>query len=61
MNVCNTTVLTRELKPLEAPFLSTNDPPFLRLKYQMLIYFYKVFSCAHKDSYALAERFRKIH
>ena len=29
MNVCNTTVLTRELKPLEAPFLSTNDPPFL--------------------------------
>ena len=29
----------RELKPLEAPFLSTDDPRFLWLKYQILMYF----------------------
>ena len=39
MNVSSTTVLTRELKLPEAPFLSTNDPRFLWLKYQILIYF----------------------
>ena len=39
MNVSNTTALTRELKPLEAPFFPTDDPRFLWLKYQILIYF----------------------
>ena len=39
MNVSSTTALTRELKPLEAPFLSTDNPRFLWLKYQILIYF----------------------
>ena len=29
----------RELKPLEAPFLPTDDPRILWLKYQILIYF----------------------
>ena len=27
------------MKPLEAPFLSTDDPRFLLLKYQILMYF----------------------
>ena len=31
--------LARELKPLEAPFLPTDDPRILWLKYQILIYF----------------------
>ena len=31
--------MTRELKPLEVPFLLTDDPWFLRLEYQSLIYF----------------------
>ena len=31
--------LTRELKALEAPFLPTDDPWILWLKYQILIYF----------------------
>ena len=39
MNVSSTTVLTRKLKPLEALFLTTDDPRFLWLKYQTLIYF----------------------
>ena len=39
MNVSSTTVLTRDLKPLEAPFLPTDDPRFMWLKYQILIYF----------------------
>ena len=39
MNVSNTTILTRELKPLDAPFLPTDDTRFLWLKYQILIYF----------------------
>ena len=39
MNVRSTTALTRELKPLEAPLLPTDDPRFLWLKYQILIYF----------------------
>ena len=39
MNVSSTTALTYELKPLEAPFLPTNDPQILWLKYQILIYF----------------------
>ena len=39
MNVTSTTALTRELKPLEAPFLTTDDPWILWLKYQILIYF----------------------
>ena len=39
MNVSSTTALTRELNPLEAPFLPTDDPQFLWLKYQILMYF----------------------
>ena len=39
MNVSSTTGLTSELKPLEAPFLSTDDPRLLWPKYQILIYF----------------------
>ena len=39
MNVSSTTTFTCELKPLGAPFLSTDDPWFLWLKYQILIYF----------------------
>ena len=39
MNVSSTTALTRELKPLEALFFPTDDPRFLWLKYQILIYF----------------------
>ena len=54
MNVSSTTALTRELKPLEAPFLSTDDQWFLWLKHQILIYFYTVFNYAY---YVLAERF----
>ena len=38
-NVNSKTALTRELKPLEPPFLSTGDPRLLWLKYQILIYF----------------------
>ena len=38
MNVSSRTDLTRELNPLEAPFLPTDDPRFLWLKYQILIY-----------------------
>ena len=39
MNVSSTTALTCELKPLEAPFLSNDDPRFLWLKYQILMCF----------------------
>ena len=39
MNVSSTTSLTRELKPFEAPFLSTDDPRFSWLKHQNLKYF----------------------
>ena len=39
MNISSTTALTRELKPLEAPFLPTDHLWFLWLKYQILIYF----------------------
>ena len=39
MNVSSTIALTRELKQLEAPFLSTDDPWFLWVKYQISIYF----------------------
>ena len=39
MNVSSTIAMTRELKPLEAPFLLTDDPRLLRLEYQSLIYF----------------------
>ena len=39
MNVSSTTAFTRELKPLEAPFLPTDDPRILWLKYQILMYF----------------------
>ena len=39
MNVRSTTALTHELNLLEAPFLPTDDPRFLWLKYQILIYF----------------------
>ena len=36
MNVSSTSALTSEMKPLEAPFLPTDDPRFLWLKYQIL-------------------------
>ena len=39
MTVSSTTALTHELKPLETPFLPTDDPWFLWLKHQILIYF----------------------
>ena len=39
MNISSTSALTRELNPLEAHFLPTDDPRFLWLKYQILIYF----------------------
>ena len=39
MNISSTTALTRELKSFEAPFLPTDGPQFLWLKYQILIYF----------------------
>ena len=39
MNISSTTDLTRELKPPEAPFLPTDGPRFLWLKYQILSYF----------------------
>ena len=39
MNVSSTSALTRELNPLEAPFLPTDDPRLLWLKHQILIYF----------------------
>ena len=39
MNVSSITALTGELNPLEAPFLPTDDPRFLWLKHQILIYF----------------------
>ena len=39
MNVSSKTALTRELNPLEAPYLPTDDPRLLWLKYQILIYF----------------------
>ena len=39
MNVSSITDLTRELKPLEAPFLPTDDPRFFWLKYKILSYF----------------------
>ena len=39
MNFSSIAALTRELKLPEAPFLPTDDPRFLWLKYQILIYF----------------------
>ena len=39
MNVSSRTDLTRELEPLEAPLLPTDDPSLLWLKYQILSYF----------------------
>ena len=39
MNVSSATALTHELKPLEAPFLPTDDPWFLWLKCQIFVYF----------------------
>ena len=39
MNGSSITALTRELKPLQAPFLPTDDLRFLWLKYQILVYF----------------------
>ena len=39
MNGSSATALTHELKPPEAPFLSTGDARLLWLKYQILIYF----------------------
>ena len=38
-NVSSTTALAHKLKPLEAPFLSTNDPQILWLQDQILMYF----------------------
>ena len=39
MNVSSATALTREFKPLEAPFLPTDDPQLLWLKCQIFVYF----------------------
>ena len=39
MNFKSTIALARELKPLKAPFLPTDGPRFLWLKYQILMYF----------------------
>ena len=39
MSASSRTALTRELKPFEAPLLSTNDPQFLWPKYHILKYF----------------------
>ena len=39
MNVSSTTASSRELKPFNASFLSTDDPRFSRLKNQFLKYF----------------------
>ena len=39
MNVSITITFTSELKPFDAPFLSTDDPRLLLLKYQFLTYF----------------------
>ena len=39
MNISSKTDLTRKLKPLEAPFLPTDDHRFLWLKYRILSYF----------------------
>ena len=39
MNVSSTTVSSHKLKPLNAPFSSTDDPQFLWLKNQFLKYF----------------------
>ena len=39
MNVSSTIALTRELKPFEASFLSTDDLRFLWPKYKFLEYF----------------------
>ena len=39
MHVSSTKDLTCELKPLAAPFLPSDDPRFLWLKYQILSYF----------------------
>ena len=39
MNVSSTTALACELKPLDAPFLPTDDSQILWLKYKILIYF----------------------
>ena len=40
---CQQHIMISELKPLEAPFLTTDDPRFLWLKYQILIYFEDIF------------------
>ena len=39
MNVSSTTAFTHELKTLQEPFFPTDDPRFLWLKNQILIYF----------------------
>ena len=39
MNVSSRKALRRPSKPFEVPFLSTGDPRFLRLKYQIFKYF----------------------
>ena len=41
MNNSSTTALTCELKPREAPLLPTDNPWFLYLKYQILVYWLK--------------------
>ena len=40
---CQQHIMISELKPPEAPFLTTDDPRFLWLKYQILIYFEDIF------------------
>ena len=39
VNVSSRRALTHEFKSFEVPFLSTDDPRFLWLKYQILRYF----------------------
>ena len=36
---CQQHIMISELKPLEAPFLPTDDPLLLTLKHQILVYF----------------------
>ena len=63
MNVSNTTCLTRELKPLEAPFLPTDDPQILWLKYQILIYFEDWFKTmeVRPEVYETSDKQKKLY
>ena len=52
MNISSTTALTCELKPREAPLLPTDNPWFLYLKYQILVYWLKTIEA--KNVYIIA-------